>query len=775
MKISIAWLFDHISADRASIDPDDLIAKINEITAEVEHSYTIDTDLTHFAMGKVTAIGNDIELDIPEWHQTVSMPKRTDVTQDGWYIVLKNEGAIRWALSTDFGGEKEMVLPAIADGQKGADGSWKKDFETKDTIFIVDNKSITHRPDLWSHRGFAREVAAIFDLKLKPLEDFLQSKTVIPYERHAEKEGAAPYSLSLDAGEAARRFAGYAIHNVTHSSSLLWMIARLSRVDSRAIDAFVDFTNYVMLDIGQPMHAFDADHLPSKSITVRMARNKEKLVLLDGAEIELNEHDIVIADGEKPVSLAGIMGGKHSGVGPTTNALFLESANFDGTIIRRSAQRHKVRSEASARFEKGLDPNQNVDAIARFLKLLIDADIPFDGADAIASLGAMAQSPEITLDHSFIERRLGTTVASNFIEHTLSKLGFKLRQEKIDGGIRYHIVVPTFRALKDVSIKEDIVEEVGRFYGWGNIEPQFPSLKAEPKSSRWLLQTNKIKHLLSYGLSMRELWTYAFFDESYIRDLGWDPKETLQVKDPVSENWYRMLTSLIPNLFKAVSDNANNYDALNFYEWGRTWTVDAGGTESKKLSGIIWRKKEPLPFYECKAQLQQLFEMLGMKVQWQSITDLQFEWQDSGHTANIMLHDTTIGTAGFIDGSFFKKVALGSAFVFELDAGILETFEKPVHRYVPASKFPPMDRDVTVLAPLFLTVQKITALISNVDARITAVQLVDMFQKKEWKDERALTFRYRIQSSDGTLTKAEADAVSGDVHIIIEKAGAEIR
>jgi len=775
MKISIAWIFDHIDARMQDIDIPALLTKLNQTTAEIEHSQIIKIDLKPFAFAQIKSITTDIHVEIPEWNTDARIGLRSDAKEGNWYLVIKEGKQYRWALSTNLGGHKEMLLPAITGDTALQDGSWKQAFEAYDVIFDVDNKSITHRPDLWGHRGFAREVAAILDLKLLPLEDFLVSKKIMPYESSAKGASDMPFKLEIADKTVCKRFAGYTVFDVANQPSLLWMAARLSRVDSRAIDALVDFTNYVMLDISQPMHAFDADRLSNSSITVRRAQNKEKLTLLDDQEITLTDQDVVIADGQRPVSLAGIMGGKHSGVCSDTTSLFLESANFDAATIRRSAQRHKVRSEASARFEKSLDINQNTDAILRFLKLLKDAQMPFKSADAIVSVGALVQPPERTISHAFIEARLGTSVASSFIANTLRKLGFELRQEKKDADSIYHITVPTFRATKDIDIKEDIVEEIGRFYGWSAITPKLPFLQTKPKPIHFVVQMGRIKHLLSYGLRMRELYTYSFFDESFLKEISWDPGETLTVKDPVSENWHRLVTTLIPNMLRAVWQNATDHEELQFYEWARSWSVQAGGTESKKLSGIFYAKKKVLTFYECKAKLHQLFELLGLTVEWQHATEQQHPWQDSSQTAIIMADGRSIGVAGMVDSLFLKKIADGTAFIFEFDAAFLEQYEKPVVRFTPLSKYPPIERDVSLLAPLSITVAQMSSLIDSVDERISSVQLVDMFQKKEWKQERAVTFRYTIQDASKTLTKAEADTISARVHTVLEKAGVQIR
>ncbi len=774
MKISIQWLFDHIDADLSHIDIPHLIQKINETTAEVEQVIQIKTDFDVLALGLARKKVGVATVHIPEWNMNIELKDRADLHDEQWYLIAKDRDGYHWATSKDVGAEKEMLMPAVADGKKLASGSWKKKIAAHDTIFVIDNKSITHRPDLWGHRGFAREVAAFLDLTLKPLSDFIIKKPLHSCDRSAPSTKKMPFSIAIDTSEAiTRRFAGLYIPKIVSASSQLWMMIRLARIDSRAIDTLIDATNYAMFDVGQPMHAFDAETLKHTSISVRFAKDKERLRLIDDQEIELTSQDIIIADGDQPVSLAGIMGGKGSSVSNSTKAIFLESANFDATTIRRSAQQHKIRTEASARFEKSLDPHQNITAIERYVKLLSDADIPFEAAAEIVSLGRETAPQKITIGHDFIESRLGATIASSYIKSILHKLGFGIIQKKESHAIHYEITVPTFRASKDINIQEDIVEEIGRFYGWGSIEPVLPLIRTSPKPIHAIEQMSRIKHLLSYGLSMRELWTYAFFDEAFLRSIDWNPGETVRVLEPVSENWQRLVTTLIPNLLKAVAENAAAQDMIAFYESGRTW--DKAGKESKKLSGIWWQKKNQIDFYECKSRLNQLFELLGIDIVWTSLHNNAYEWQDEAQSALLMHNDTIIGTAGIIAPSFLKRVCEGSAFVFELNASYMEEFEKPIHRYKPSSKFPSVERDVSILAPLNVTVADISKSIQSVDPLIVSIELVDMFVKKEWKEARALTFRYTMQDAHQTMTKPQADAVSNKIETMLTKMGAEIR
>lgn len=772
MKISIAWIFDHINADYRTIDIPALITKLSQTTAEVERYQEIDLSLAPFTLVTIQSITNEVYVYSPELLKKITLPKRLDAQEDAWYLIIQEQDTYRWATSSDLGGQKEMLLPSIHVPEEYQKGAWKKSFEKKDYIIEIDNKSINHRPDLWGHRGFAREIAAILGHAMHPIEKLCAPIKIVTQDQQVSKY---PYTIRIEDSALVSRFAGLYIPSIAYTPSLLWMMTRLSRVDNRAINTIVDCTNYVMLDTSQPMHAFDADRLTHQTVVARKARNKEMLTLLDDQLIELMDKDMVIADGSRPVSLAGIMGGKESSVRPTTTALFLEAAHFDPTMIRKSSQQHKIRTESSARFEKNIDPNQNGMALQRFVQLLKDAHITYQETYPIISFGALLQPPSIEVSHHYIEDRLGTSIAPTFVRTTLEKLDFHVKEKHEHDGLEYKVIVPVFRATKDIAIKEDIVEEVGRFYGYGNIELQLPSSLTKPSSLHTVIQRYRMKQLLAFGLSMRELYTYAFFDESFLHKISWEPSKTVQVKDPVSENWYRLVTTLMPNMFKAVAENHNTYDELRFFEWARSWTQGHEIIEKKIVTGIFYTKRSKLSFYDIKAELHKIFVQLGMQVQWQSVQDITYPWFDHAQTAHLDHNGESLGIAGMIDQSYMHNFAEGSAFVFEMNADMVAAYEKPLHRFSPLPKYPAIERDISMMVPLSLSVEELTRIIMHADNHIHAVTLIDMFQKKEWKDERALTFRYIIRAADRTMTKDEADAIDKKLHERITQAGATLR
>ena len=357
MKLSIAWIFDHIDADWRSIDIDMLLELFNKTTAEIEAYKKITIPFQDYYLVKTQTIEKDITVFIPELNQSVQLSHRQNCNVGDFYFIKKNKNSYSWASFADFYCEKDGLVSSVSCSDDQVKGGWRDLVENDDYIIEVDNKSITHRPDMWGHRGFAREIAVMLNLPLKPFNNFLVKQ---PIKNSKNSISSDNFSLELQNPGVTNKIATLSIESIKNSSSDMIMALRLLRVDSRPIDFIVDCTNFVMLDIGQPMHTFDLEKIDGKKLVARNAKEGEKLVLLDDQEIELCKKDCVIADGKKVLSLAGIMGGKFSGISKGTENIVLESAHFDATVIRHSTIAYKQRTEASARFEKTLDPNQNV-------------------------------------------------------------------------------------------------------------------------------------------------------------------------------------------------------------------------------------------------------------------------------------------------------------------------------------------------------------------------------------------------------------------------------
>jgi len=777
MKISLNWIFDHIKGELSRVDVAQLVDKFIRTTAEIEgwRKVTLNTnDLTLAQVMSVT--DHNVTVRSAEYKKEYILTPRADVIVGSWFMVSIADNAPQWATSTTLGGIKDMILPALHIESNAQASGWKSLIEVHDYIIEVDNKSINSRPDLWGHRGLAREIAAILDVPLRSLDEFIVQKDIVAHELSAQANANNPFSITIQDSELCGRFAALYIPSVTSQASDVNMVIRLSRLDSRCINLLVDTTNYVMLDLGQPMHAFDADKIETKKITIGSAQNKEKLLLLDGQTVELTSEDIVIADGQKAISLAGIMGGAQSGISASTKSILLESANFDATTIRRSSTRHKKRTEASMRFEKSLDPHQNIDALMRFLFLLDGAGATYKANEYIVSLGTLSQPRSIVVQHSFIEARLGIIIKPERIITILEKIGFNVAQSVENDVIKYNILIPSFRATKDVKIPEDIVEEVGRYIGYDTLPRVMPSLQLYPSDLHVTYTTRAIKNFLSYGLMMHELYGYSFFDESVLKEVAWQPVDFVEITNPVSENYTRLVTTLQPHLLKAVAENSIHHSQLRFYEWGRVWHMHGDDiVEKKSLSGVFYEPQ--IDFYSGKALLTRLFDRLHMDVVWQKYDGAEFPWLLSDQTAVLMHDNKQIGIAGMVDESVKSYLSPTdcSAFMFEIDGDYLLNYKRPLTRFEPLSKYPSVRRDVSMLISVAVTTDSLIRVIKAIDKRIEKITLIDFFSKPEWKDQKAMTFQVEMGDKEKTLTADEIENIWTRVIVQLQQQGAVIR
>jgi len=772
MKLSLAWLFDHINADWHKIDVPVLIDLFNKTTAEIEQYERVRLSFDHLSLAEVKDItAEQVTLVSHEWQQSSVLPRTKEVHLGQQFLIKKENTRITWANGQDCGASQPFVLPAFWCPADQLKGGWKKQLENEDYLIHLDNKSINHRPDMWGHRGVAREIAAMLNLPLKPLQNLIAQQQVKQLDKSAPKQSGQPIEIRLENPERCKRIAVVCLDHIENRPSLLPIAFRLLKTDQRPLNALIDFTNYVMIDIGQPMHVFDAAKLSADLLTVRQARNKEMITLLDDQTVQLTDQDIVITDGSNPISLAGISGGKDTGVTAQTKAILVESAAFDAATIRKTATRVKRRTESSTRFEKSLDPNQNVTALLRYLFLAQQYGLPIHVVDDVYSVGAPIKPKQISVAHHFIERLLGTSIPAEFVIKTLRALAFDVTE--ING--TYHITVPTFRT-KDISIEQDIVEEIGRFFGYQLIPTCLPMRAMQPFDLSAVERKRRIKYFFAYSMQMHELYSYAFFDESFLNSVGWEPLNALRVQSAVSENWQRLVTTLMPNLFKAVQQELAVHGQVRFFEWARIWQAKGEQiVEQQTLSGIIADRNQTVDFYYVKNYLHEFFAMIGLDVSWVKVEQPTDPWYMPFQTARLMHQNVIIGTVGKVHPQWYQKIASGDACIFELDAGFLHSYQKVETLLKPLSKYPHIERDMSMLVPRALTVDQLTSIIAMTNKKIIQVSLLDFFEKPEWQDQKSLTFRFVISEPEKTLTYQEADAVWEEVAANIKAVGGTIR
>lgn len=792
MKLSLRWVCDHLHIDWKKIDVTALVAWFNTTVAEIETVEKVENDLSVFTMGCVTKVTDQhIELSLPEWKEVLQLPFRSDVKEGSWYIIKQDGFDRSWAKPLDFGIEKDGLLPAFTmSSAKAKSGHWKQ-VETLDYLLDIDNKSITHRPDLWSHRGFAREIAPFLKTSLRNEKEFLADIPVKNVTENFKATKQIPLSISIKT-PACKRFAALYFDELLYTPSDVSMAFRLMRVGQRPIDYVVDATNYVMLDIGQPLHAFDASTLASESFGPRMAKNGEQLSLLSGINLTLQPTDMVIADHDKALALAGIKGGISSSVTPQTRSVVVESATFDGGIVRLASSFHKLRTEASARFEKELDPHQNIAGITRLVKLLEDAKVVFQCAPSIVSLGTLPKPTTISLTLSYIEDRLGIAIKKGVVKKLLEGIGFEVKEKKLKADSSFTITVPTFRATKDIKYPEDIVEEVGRLIGYTSIPEQLPVFEKLPLASRqkvgthhamqpafdWVDRIANIKNFLAFTGHLREVQTYAFLDNDFLKKIGWKVEHPVTLANPIAEQRTTLADSLIAPLLQSVSENSANHEQLGFFEWDRVWHTMQEHTskvvEYPSLAGIWYQRKGSVDFYHAKDVLQDLFALLGMSVVWKACAHRP-QWAHRYQIADLVCEGKVIGTAGKISSVMMAKLGGGDAFAFELRGDLLLAYQHLEKEIVPPAKYQGSYLDISMMVPVVTKVETLEQLIAHSDKRIIHVQLQDVFQKPEWVDEKSMTFRFFVQDPQQTVSKDILDTVYASVKKSVSSVGATIR
>jgi phenylalanyl-tRNA synthetase beta chain len=777
MKLSLSWIFDHINGSWKEYDVQSLVNRFNRTTAEFEHIEKITTDLHHFtAIRIVKIVGDTIVCFSDEDAQEYILPLRTDLIAGQNALIWRKGSDRRWAMLGDVGSSKEGLMPAFSLSDAQLKGAWKNLVEAEDYILHLDNKSVTHRPDLWGHRGLAREIAALLKLTLRPESEFIRKYPLQKNQDFAAASPEQPFTIKVEDHAACKRFAALSIQQIDYCPSIPSIAIRLARIDSRPLNAIVDATNYVMFDLGQPMHAFDADALKNKTVGPRYAHNGEKLTLLDGQTITLTDQDLVISDGSTPIALAGVMGGAASAVTPKTQQLFVEAACFDGVVVRKAAMRHKHRTEASARFEKSLDPNQVPYAIMRFMKLLDDAHILYKAAPAIVIIGRQEPEQTVTIEHDFIETTIGKSLPSSEIIEILKPLGFEVAINKETTRQSYTIKIPSWRACRDTVIPEDIVEEIARYQGYDTIPLELPTMQRRSFAIVEVANERRIKQFMAYSMRAREVYNYALFDEEFLTTLAWQPQDAPTLQNPISQHYRRLVTSLVPHLFKNLSTNYIAHDRLRFFELNRIWHMSKGSViERQSLAAVWYDKHTAINFYELKDSIEQLFTLLDMSVQWQKPKSLPAPWFDPSMTAQLLYNNAILGSVGCANDTWIAPAVSGFASIIELDATILLMHRDIEKKFIPMAKFPSTSFDISMLLPLEVTVAAITKAIEDADRRIYDVRLIDSFTKEEWKNQKSLTFRMSARDPEKTLTKEDIDHLHKHAIIAVQELGAVIR
>ena len=626
----------------------------------------------------------------------------------------------------------------------------------EDALWEIDNKSITHRPDLWGHYGIAREVAALVGRKLKPL-DLSISFT-----------DDDPLRVELEAPDLCYRYTAYLLRDIKIGPSPLWLRSLLFRLGVRPISNIVDATNYVMLATGNPIHAFDARFLAGDAIIVRRAREGEALTTLDGLDRKLITEDLLIADAEKGVALAGVMGGENSEIQDDTTDVVLESACFNGSAIRRTSARVKHRTEASQRFEKSLDPCQAYDAACMFGKLCLSLCPDATVASRLYDVGIESfDSVTVRTPLGLMEKKLGKKLETEYILDVLSNLGFKNRLE--DGVLVSD--VPTWRATKDISIPEDIVEEVGRIYGYGNIEPKSPLVEVKPPVRLPSKQQDyAIKHFLASEAKLSEILLHGFENVHTLEALGIPSDGHVRVQNPINADTPLLRRTLAPGMLASIETNYRDREAYGTFEIARAFTSDPEADIPRQPRHLcvllVHRERRDDPdaalFYKIKGIVTSLLAWLGYDQVELPQLDALGPWNHPTRSAQVLVGQTPVGAMGEVHPGVLQSLKLPvAAALAEIDLDELLAAKATPITYVPAPKYPGITWDISVVVPEPVRVEQIEDVIRRGGKKLVrGVDFVAVYRGDPIPtDRKSVTFSILFRSDERTLLEDEIEPI----------------
>lgn len=788
MFLSMNWIQDFVNLD--GLDKLELIHKFSLSTAEVENEiFHKGADLSGVVVAEIKYVenhpdskklhllkvdaGEDELIDVVCGAPNVRVGLKTAFAKVGAKLGEITIAPRELAGYTSYGmccGEAEI---GISDDNSGimeitddvANGTDLKDiYEIEDIVFEVDNKSLTNRPDLWGHYGIAREFAALAGRELKPLDlDDLEA-----YKDLAKVDMKIEDPLC-------QRYSCLQVENINRNVSPVNMRIRLYYCGMRAINFLADLTNYLMLEMGQPMHAFDSRKVGK--IRIKRFDTPFKFTTLDGVERNIDENTLMICNDNTPVAIAGIMGGLDSEIVDDTTTLTLESATFNAVSIRKSTVRLAHRTDASMRYEKCLDPEMTVTAIARFLYLLKKYD---SGVKVISSLtdeyAFHYDTVKLDFSKSFVDRYTGIEIGNDTIVKTLTSLGFKVKLN----GDNFSVVVPSWRATKDVTIKADIIEEITRIYGYDNFavhttrSPLYPVRMDQIK-----LNEEKIKDILVKRYNLHELHSYVWQYTDELKALNMPVEENVKLANATNPNIETLRTSIIPTQLCQIKSNIGFANEFGIFEIGRVVNgLDENNlcVENKMLAITLYSKISNVKNLYFK--LRDMIAVMTDDIKHESLT---FEAVEPVHSYEhpinlnqIMIDGKPVGKIGIVHPVVGKKLDKKASIVFaELNMKAFTEADTAAIVYDEPSKFPPIDYDISLVIPEGVFYNDLTNCWKNEGVEILKkTGIVDTY---DTETVHSITVRFEFSSKERTLSSAEVQEIMDKIIANLDKIGVKLR
>lgn len=788
MKASISWLKSLCPTD---LSIDDIVRRLTMAGLEVDGVEPASKPWTHVVVGEVLSVTQHPDADklnvceVTDGESTYQVVCGATNVRAGLKVPFARVGAV---IGDDFRIQQAKLRGVDSHGMLcGADELGLSDerdglMELPDHVVtgsdvadllslpdhVVEVDLTPNRGDCLSITGLARELGVLSQTTVRTVD----CEAVDP-------ESDETHDVHLSAPEGCPCYVGRVIEHVDVTKPTpMWMVERLRRSGIRSIDAIVDITNYVMLELGQPMHAFDRDQLVGE-IDVRMAHPGEQLVLLDGKTLTLSDDVLVIADQEKALALAGIMGGEHSGISERTTTVFLESAYFDPITIAGKARRYGLHTDASARFERGVDWQLAERACQRATALILDICGGVPGPVMITdNEQALPTLQVVTLTHARIKQQLKIELASETIQQMLQALGFDVDVTS-DG---FRCVAPSWRF--DIAIEQDLIEEIARIYGYNNLPTSLPAqaltMAAVPEAETPLM---RLKHYL-VDQDIQEVVTYSFVDPAMQALLG-DGVQGVRLANPIASNLAEMRRSLMPGLVEAVRHNVNRQaPRVRVFETGQCF-VSSGDQldQSERLGIALYGQQAPLHFSGDRLvdffDLKGIVDGLGMvngggSLSWSSGEHPALA---PGQTARVSMNGQSIGIVGRLHPRLARELDLPKP-LFLADLNLSPLLSGQVTAFKAISRYPRVLRDLAVVVDDSIAWQQIVDAVESLgDSRIQSVELFDVYRGTGVPEGcQSLALSLSLQDPEKTLDDvAIQEMVDQVVRTLGEQTGAELR
>ncbi|MDO4218391.1 MAG: phenylalanine--tRNA ligase subunit beta [Synergistaceae bacterium] len=799
MKFSLNWIKKYVDLP-SNLTPEKLSYDLTMTTVEVEEAYDLGASLQGLFVGEILSIdahpnadklricsvncGKDEPLSIVCGGINLVVGHKVVVAVPGSMVKWHGEGEpveikpakLRGVMSYGmicasneiglaelFPAEHAEILDISAFNCKPGD-KLADVLNLNDIILDIDNKSMTNRPDLWGHYGMARELAAIYGSYLKP----------ITLAKHPTDLPCLP--VDIQNSDLCPRYMGVVWSSVKTVTSPFELQSLLWRVGQRPINLTVDLTNYVMFATGQPTHAFDKSHIKD-GIVVRSAYNNEKLELLDGSQLDLSVDDLVIADHEKPVALAGVMGGKHDSILTDTNEIILEIANFNALSIRRTSKRYDTRTEAATRYEKSIDP-QRVDLAFTVSCEMFATYFPEAQMTAFNDVYAkpLANSTvDVTLD--FLCKRLGRNVTKNEVTEKLNLLGFETKAENNT----LHITAPSWRSTGDISLPDDILEEVARLMGYENFDFVAPTIKITNAINQPKYNLERgIREYLAFRCNAQEIFTYPWINDEFIRMAEIPEEDMLRLSTPPSPEEAHLRSSLIPGMISSVVSNLRYYTDFRIFEltpvfFNRNFASVSDEVEklpemARHLAFAFVGSNARQLFREAKGVLEQMHRATQME----SLAFAQINkpsWADEAMWLNINAGKEVIGSFALMSVKVSKACGIKRSLVVlcELDVEKLTPLASRTNTFEHLPLYPTSDFDLSIVFDENVKWEDIKKQIERVEMVKDAAFIDEYRSDKVGNNKKSVTFRVWIASDKGTLTGEQIELAQKQVSKKIEK------